>query len=187
MHAGLMNKGLPAASAGSASTPEDRQACISQEIEALLALDLDALRLCWRKATGRMAPADLPKFLLLRMLAYRMQAAVFGDLHPETLQALRRMARRNKRSGPDDGRRRPAAGRILKPGTVLLREWEGSLHRVTVLSDGFAWNEKTYASLSTVAKAITGTQWSGPRFFGLPGRRIVPLALKSNEPTDGTS
>jgi Protein of unknown function (DUF2924) len=55
----------------------------------------------------------------------------------------------------------------LRPGTVLAREWNGQMHRVAVLADGFAWNGKTYASLSKVAFAITGTRWSGPRFFGV--------------------
>ena len=55
----------------------------------------------------------------------------------------------------------------LRPGTVLEREWNGQMHRVAVLTDGFAWNGKTYPSLSKVAFAITGTRWSGPRFFGV--------------------
>jgi Protein of unknown function (DUF2924) len=55
----------------------------------------------------------------------------------------------------------------LRPGTVLGREWNGQMQRVVVLADGFAWNGKTYPSLSKVAVAITGTRWSGPKFFGL--------------------
>jgi len=55
----------------------------------------------------------------------------------------------------------------LRPGTLLTREWDGHLQRVMVLADGFAWNGKTYRSLSKVAFAMTGTRWSGPRFFGL--------------------
>ncbi len=55
----------------------------------------------------------------------------------------------------------------FSPGTVLVREWDRQSHRVTVMADGFAWNGKTYDSLSKVAFAITGTKWNGPRFFGL--------------------
>jgi len=64
----------------------------------------------------------------------------------------------------------------LKPGTVLMREWDGHLQRVMVLADGFSWNGKTYASLSMVAFAMTGTRWSGPRFFGLdkPSSEVRP-------------
>ena len=62
--------------------------------------------------------------------------------------------------GPDRLRR-------LKPGTVLVREYQGERHTVTVVPGGYVWNETTYASLSTIARAITGTTWNGPRFFGL--------------------
>ena len=55
----------------------------------------------------------------------------------------------------------------LRPGTILAREWNGRMHRVTVLADGFAWNGKTYHSLSKIAFAITGTRWNGPKFFGM--------------------
>jgi Protein of unknown function (DUF2924) len=58
----------------------------------------------------------------------------------------------------------------LRPGTVLAREWNGQMQRVAVLADGFAWNGKTYPSLSKVAFTITGTRWSGPKFFGFRGK-----------------
>jgi len=59
------------------------------------------------------------------------------------------------------------ATRTLKPGARLIREWNGSSHIVEVVEDGFLWNGKRYRSLSAIARAITGTRWSGPRFFGL--------------------
>ena len=77
--------------------------------------------------------------------------------------------------GQADGRRTeshlplPGAGQV-RPGTLLMREWEGVQHRVMALDEGFAWNGATYRSLSQVARAITGTRWSGPRFFGTAGR-----------------
>ena len=82
---------------------------------------------------------------------------------------------------PDDaGKRavdsnRPTAE--LRPGTMLAREWNGRMHRVAVLVDGFAWNGKTYPSLSKIALAITGTRWNGPRFFGL--RDKAPKEVRS--------
>ena len=57
--------------------------------------------------------------------------------------------------------------RRLKVGTVLVREYQGERHTVTVVGDGYVWRDATYASLSTIARAITGTAWSGPRFFGV--------------------
>src|SRR6266571_4978457 len=84
-------------------------------------------------------------------------------------------------SGPFDGIDRLVADlnrsrTVLRPGTLLTREWDGHLQRVMVLADGFAWNGKTYRSLSKVAFAMTGTRWSGPRFFGLdqPSSEVRP-------------
>ena len=71
-----------------------------------------------------------------------------------------------RRRAVDLGRRTA----VLRPGTVLGREWNGQMQRVAVLADGFAWNGKTYPSLSKVAFAITGTRWNGPKFFGLRGK-----------------
>ncbi|MFL5121315.1 MAG: DUF2924 domain-containing protein [Microvirga sp.] len=144
---------------------DSQTAAIENEIAHLRGLDLDGLRARWRSVTGRVAPPHLPKTLLLRVLAYRVQAAALGDLDKATARLLDRIAdeaRSGKRVEV------PVPDRVgLKPGTVLVREWEGTPQRVMVLGDGFAWNGETYASLSKVARAITGTRWNGPRFFGL--------------------
>ena len=55
----------------------------------------------------------------------------------------------------------------MRPGTILVREWNGRMQRVTALAEGFAWSGKTYPSLSKIASSITGTRWNGPKFFGL--------------------
>jgi hypothetical protein len=145
-------------------------------IERLHTLDGEALRIEWRNLFGRRAPKALPKSLVVRALAYRLQALEFGDLDPNTLRVVEAYAARS--AGAWRGRVRidrlhrttrthaPSAPRI-KPGSILVREWAGELHRVMALEVGFAWNSVTYRSLSQVARAITGTRWSGPRFFGL--------------------
>ena len=144
---------------------DSQTAAIENEIAHLRGLDLDALRALWRSQTGRVAPSHLPKSLLLRVLAYRAQAAVFGDLDKATARLLDRIADEARSGKRIDV---PVPDQVgLKPGTVLVREWEGTPQRVMVLGDGFAWNGETYASLSKVARAITGTRWNGPRFFGL--------------------
>src|SRR5215208_4910860 len=107
---------------------------------------------------------DLPRALLLRILAYRIQADAAGDLDPTTIKLLDRLGRGEISEIP-----LPEL-RAIKPGTLLVREWEGTLQRVVVLESGFAWNGRTYESLSKVARAITGTNWNGPRFFGLRDR-----------------
>jgi hypothetical protein len=106
--------------------------------------------------------------LLFAVIAYRLQADRFGDLDHATKQVLDRTIA--KEAGPAMSARLVSFDqkrKELTPGTVLVREWDRRSQRVMVLSDGFAWNGKTYDSLSKVAFAITGTKWSGPRFFGL--------------------
>lgn len=142
----------------------ERAAAIEVEITRLRDLDLDGLRARWHSLRGRPAPRHLPKHLLLRVLAYGLQAASLGDLDAGTKQYLDRVA-----ADPGKVVDLPApATNGPRPGTILVREWAGRLCRVTALDDGFAWNGRTYRSLSEVARAITGTRWNGRRFFGLP-------------------
>ncbi len=95
------------------------------------------------------------------MIAYRLQEEAFGGLDRATVKLLDGLARGEKPAS--------AVKRRLKPGTVLVREYQGERHTVTVVPDGFLWRGTTYSSLSTIARAITGTAWGGPRFFGLRG------------------
>jgi hypothetical protein len=137
---------------------------INVEIARLRDLDVGALRALWHTVFGRQAP-HLPRHLLFRVLAYRLQADRLGDLDGESRRLL------DHSESPENAGQRAAhlGGRTadLRPGTCLAREWKGHMQRVAVLADGFAWNGKTYPSLSKVAFAITGTRWNGPRFFGL--------------------
>ena len=71
---------------------------------------------------------------------------------------------------------------ILKPGALLIREWQGRLERVTVVDDGFAWNGATYTSLSAAAFAITGTKWNGHRFFGVRRRDRIRASERDGDP-----
>src|SRR5215204_5157881 len=139
----------------------DRQAVdlpIAAEIERVRSLPLAEVRIAWRKMFSRSPPAALTRDLLARMITWRMQEKAFGGHDPETLKLLARLAR---------GERAGEPRRNLKSGTVLVREYRGERHTVTVVAGGFVWREETYASLSTIARAITGTAWNGPRFFGL--------------------
>ena len=148
------------------------------ELDALPALELDALRLRWRRLTRRPAPPSLRRDLLARCLAYEMQVRAYGGLSRETARLLDRLATEadpaKLLASRDTGR--------PSPGTQLVREHAGQVHRVTVTAAGYLWNGATYASLSPIAQAITGTRWNGPRFFGLrertgPGTRIQPEAV----------
>jgi hypothetical protein len=136
---------------------------IEVEIMRLHGLDFEGLRQAWRAVFGKVAAAHLPKHIMLRILAYRLQAEAFGDLARSTVQVLSGSAR-----GSGHGEISPTfISGGMRPGTVLVREHDGERHRVMVMPDGFAWNGSTYPSLSKVAQAITGTKWNGPRFFGL--------------------
>lgn len=180
---------------GESRCPRTRDAAaisvVDAELQDLERLGLDDLRMRWRNRWGRRAPARLSGSLLFRLMAYRIQAEAFGDLDRKTIKMLETLgAERDSGSGPVnaanestgelvvDGespraaRSKPSVitidpGLILKPGTLLTREWQGRIERVMALGEGFAWNGKTYASLSAAAFAITGTKWNGQRFFGV--------------------
>jgi hypothetical protein len=143
---------------------------LEDEIARLRDLDLSTLRARWRTVFRRKAPEPLPRHLLFRVLAYRLQAECLGDLDQETVRLLDRIASGNGGNGRSSVLGNQSRFDRLQPGSMLVREWDGARQRVVVLDSGFAWNGKTYRSLSAVAFAMTGTRWSGPRFFGLRGR-----------------
>lgn len=133
-------------------------------------LDLTGLKARWHSATGRPAAKNVPKHLLFAVLAYRVQADAFADLDASIAQLLKRAAT-VKSSGEilTLTERMDQRQQELSSGSVLMREWNGVPYRVMVLEDGFAFGGKTFDSLSSIAFAITGTKWNGPRFFGLRG------------------
>jgi hypothetical protein len=137
----------------------DREA-IEAEIKRIGSLGLDDLRTLWRTTFRTSAPKGFTKDLIVRFICWHIQEQAFGGLDRETAKIL---------DGSTPGRKAPPVRR-LKAGTVLVREYQGERHTVTVVAGGYLWRESTYASLSTIARAITGTTWNGPRFFGLRSR-----------------
>jgi Protein of unknown function (DUF2924) len=141
---------------------------LDDEIAHLRDFDLHGLRARWKSLSRQQPPSHLPRHLLFAVLAYRLQADALGDLNPVTARLLRQIAtaggtrEASRLTEAFDSRRTE-----LKPGTILMREWNAHAYRVMVVDEGFAFNGKTYDSLSKVAFAITGTHWNGPRFFGL--------------------
>lgn len=170
--------------------PASQRDRLAVELDALPGMDLDALRTRYRQLHRKAAPVHLPRWLLVRIVAYRMQAMALGDLDPETIRILERVARDQARAmsagnmnAAVDGTKRnravpPANGVAavpyrLRPGTQLVREHGGELHRVIVLENGFSWKGLAFTSLSEIARKITGTSWNGPAFFGLRSRKAV--------------
>ena len=140
---------------------------IDAEIDHIRSLGIVALRTRWRSMFDKTPPAGLTKDIIARMIASRIQEEAFGGLDKDSIKLLDRLARGDK---PGEVNSR------LKAGTVLVREYKGERHTVTVLPDGFLWHVTTYASLSTIARSITGTAWNGPRFFGLRMRGARNIA-----------
>jgi hypothetical protein len=127
-------------------------------LEQLRALNPEELREHWQSLFGADPPAKLRSSLLIQGIAYRLQEKALGGLKPATVRLLERIA--------DDAAARrestPTPGKIrVSAGTVLIREWHGKKHQVTVLKDGFLYRAKRFHSLSQIARTITGSRWSG--------------------------
>lgn len=140
-----------------------RSESIATDLAALVTMSPAQLRENWT-ATERTAPPNLPPALLRRFSAQRLQERRFGGLPTLVARELERAAR----GEPLASSTRPAVS--LTPGTRLVREWNGQTIAVEVREDGFAWKDRTWRSLSEIAREVTGAHWSGPRFFGIARR-----------------
>ncbi len=134
---------------------------VAREIADLAELDRESLIARWRAAYGAPPPRKLSRALIEKALAYEIQCAAFGGLSGAAKRALRAAATTKGKS---------TGLRPLNPGARLIREWNGIVHEVDVTGDGYIWPGERYRSLTAIACRITGTKWSGPRFFGLAGR-----------------
>ena len=140
---------------------------LRQRIAALELMDLAALRRTWIEVVKTTPNLRLSADLLRRGIAHRLQETALGSCPSSTLRRLTAASR----SLPTDKQTK-----VVKAGTTLVRDWHGRTHTIKVLKDGFEYNGLPYASLTRIAREITGAAWSGPRFFGLvktgPARRI---------------
>jgi hypothetical protein len=136
---------------------------IEAELARLRSMPKAELRQRYRATFKIDPPKAFGPDLLRRSIAFRIQELAFGGFDAATRRMLNNLIAQHAKS--KDGR--IVMPRRIKPGAVLVREWKGQSHRVTVLQDGFAYQDKAYASLSEIARAITGARWNGPRFFGL--------------------
>jgi hypothetical protein len=150
----------------SRNVPDNERQKLSAEIALLKSLEVDQLRARWQILYETEAPTRFSRDLLMRAVAYRMQERMLGGLKSATRRLF-------ERASQDARVRRPirvAPVRKLAPGALLIREWGGTKHQVTVLERGVMFRGKRYRSLSEVARVITGNRWSGPLFFGLKAR-----------------
>lgn len=130
---------------------------LAEALKALTGLSRDDLIARWVALYGAAPPPRASRSLMIHAAAYKMQERVYGGLSPSTRRALSGSNSTAAVATPPEAR----------PGTVLLREWRGVTHQVTVIEDGVLFRGKRHRSLSEVARLITGSRWSGPTFFGL--------------------
>jgi hypothetical protein len=143
--------------------PQNSDAEVEEELNHLVTYRISDLRQRWRELFKNQPPTAFGPDLLRRSIAYRIQENTYGRLPASTRRTLDQLIKliRNKPTG------RIELPRRIKTGSVLVREWKGTTHRVTVVDRGFIYEDETYPSLSEIACKITGTKWNGPRFFGL--------------------
>jgi hypothetical protein len=142
-------------------------AALEEKLTALATMSPAQLRAEWLHVHKSAPPAMTPD-LLRRAVAYRLQEQAYGGLKPAVKRGLERLGAGLDRTEP------VAVGSLhIKPGTRLVRDWGGASHHVRVEEGGFFYRDQRYKSLSEIACTITGTKWSGPRFFGLTRRSRV--------------
>lgn len=136
---------------------------VAEQLKMLTRSKVADLKRLWTAQFGNPPRFRAQRNLLVLILAYRLQEKAYGGLSQVTRKRLRALEGAIGNGGMKHSRAAPP----VKPGTRLIREWRGQTHVVSVLDKGAEYRGKRYGSLSEIARAITGTRWSGPAFFGL--------------------
>ena len=153
----------------------EKENASAAQIEALRKLTTVQLKRRYQQVFGEATKSNNKPYLLKR-IAYRLQEKKYGGLSPRARQRAEQLAkdapiRRRPELKKGETQERPRDPRLPKVGTVLRREFKGKEHTTTVLPEGFDYRGKRFGSLSSIAKAITGTSWNGYGFFGLLGTK----------------
>ena len=135
---------------------------VQAEVAQLASLNIAELRKRWEAIFKTTPPKAFGPDLLRRSVAYKLQEDVYGGLDRATATMLRQLV---AQAGSNNGK--IVVPRRIKAGAVFVREWKGTMHRVSVADSGFTYQGRPYSNLSEIARLITGTRWNGPRFFGL--------------------
>lgn len=142
---------------------------LEARIVAIAEMSVSDRRAEWCRLHRKPAPPAFGTGLLARAIAWRMQEMSHGGLSKPTMRKLDQLLGKVGR---------PSLALVsLRPGTWLSRTWHGEVHQVVVLETGFEYRGECFTSLSTIARRITGTGWSGPRFFGLRSPRLGKLEV----------
>ena len=151
-------------------------ASIEAEIARLLDRSTQELRLAWRDLYRTGPPLGLSRDLLIRALAHELQERAHGGASAALRRRLQTLA-----GASEKGALSVDPGIVLKAGTTLVRQWRGYTHTVLVHKDGFEHEGQRYRSLTMIAERITGTHWSGPRFFGLTKRTGASVSAEAGQ------
>ncbi len=160
-----------------ASSLTTKAARLEVKLAALADMSATDLRQEWRRLYRSVPPQRIRRDLLVLAIGWKLQENIHGGLTAAQTRKLANLGRVLREEGDLAG----SAAIRVKPGVRLMREWRGETHQVLVLEDGFEWNGRRWRSLSAIAREITGTHWSGPRFFGLERR---PKPFSREERTD---
>ena len=164
---------------------------VADDLAAIEDMDRSGLLTEWERCVGTAPPRHASVKLMRSVLSWEAQAKDEGGLPSSVSRMLRSRAHQifgndrqdsdrnmgavpNALNGVADEKDRQASRQVtstLRPGVQLMREWNGRTYRVEVVKDGFRMDGRDYASLTAIARRITGSHWSGPRFFGLSGKR----------------
>ena len=136
---------------------------LESAVAALTTMPYTELRQAWQRLFRSDPPKKLSRDILELGVAWKLQERALGGLSATTKRQLGELAQ-TMEAKADLAKARTVSAR---PGGRLIREWNGETHEVLVVEDGFLWRGKTWRSLSVIAREMTGTQWSGPRFFGV--------------------
>ncbi len=148
---------------------------LAAKLAALSEMAAVDLRAEWRRLYRAHPPKRVGRHLLELGVAWKLQERAYGGLSTAMKRRLANLAKTMDEKGD------LATVRMvrLKPGAKLVREWRGATHDVLVLEDGFQWRGRRWRSLSAIAREISGTHWSGPRFFGLQAKAVAAVEVNS--------
>jgi hypothetical protein len=148
------------------------KANVEDQLNRLHDMETGDLRDLWRDLFGNLPHRKLRRELMIPILAYRIQEKALGGLKASIARRLQSVA------GDIGAGKRPAQSQSsgARPGTRMVRQWQGRLYEVITLESGFMYDGQKFRSLSEIARVITGTRWSGPAFFGLKKRKSEEAA-----------
>lgn len=165
---------------GGIQSHADNENSLSSELAAIATMTYSELHVAWRRHYRAVPPKKMSRDILELGIAWKIQENKLGGLGTAVKRQIAELAR-TMETKSDLAKPRAISP---KPGARLLRAWNGVTHEVLVVEDGFLWAGRTWCSLSAIAREITGTRWSGPRFFGLTATTVPDTSNQKSKVCD---